>query len=92
MKAFLKRFAQKMTSRKFWVAVASIVTGLILLFGGDEVIAEQISGAVLVFGGAVGYMIAEGIVDSVHASEALAAAITMIEDIGKLANGGSGDE
>ena len=80
----MDKFLQKLTSRKFWVAVSSIVTGIVLLFGADEGLAEQISGAVMVLGGAIGYMIAEGLIDAAHAAEAAGAAVEIAEGIAKI--------
>lgn len=54
---------EKLTSRKFWVAIAGFVTGLITLImayrkGGDWV--QFISGTVMSFGSIVSYIMAEG--------------------------------
>ena len=55
---------QKLTSRKFWVAIATMVSGLVMLFGYSDTEVETITGAILLIGGAIGYMIAEGSVDA----------------------------
>lgn len=57
---------QKLTSRKFWTAVASIVSGVVLLFGYAETTAETIAGAVLIIGGAMSFNVAEGTADAVE--------------------------
>ena len=55
---------QKLTSRKFWVAVATILSGVLMMLGFAETSVEVIAGAVVALGGSVGYMIAEGMVDA----------------------------
>lgn len=57
---------RKLTSRKFWVAVAGFVSGLIVAFDGDAETAETISGLILQGAAVLGYLIAEGLADSVH--------------------------
>ena len=60
---------RKLTSRKFWVAVAGIVSGLILIFGGEEEIAKTASGVILEAFSILGYMLAESKADAAWASE-----------------------
>ena len=55
---------RKLTSRKLWVAIVGLVTGLLLLFGVDAERADKIGGVVLMFGSVVGYVLAEGLADS----------------------------
>ena len=55
---------QKLTSRKFWLGITGVVSGLIMMFGVAETDTETISGALLAIGSAVGYMISEGMVDA----------------------------
>ena len=55
---------QKLTSRKFWVAVASFVSGLILVFGAGEDTAVTLSGAIMSGGSAIAYIIGEGLIDA----------------------------
>lgn len=54
----------KLTSRKFWVAVAAFVSGLIVAFKGDAETAETISGIILQGAAVLGYLLAEGLVDA----------------------------
>lgn len=72
---------EKLTSRKFWAAIATIVAGLIMLFGCAETTAETISGAIMVIGGAVGYMIAEGIVDAKSIGQLLDGAEIIVNEV-----------
>ena len=55
---------RKLTSRKFWVAVAGFVSGMIIAFGGDSEVAETVSGCVLSGAAVIGYLIGEGLADS----------------------------
>lgn len=55
---------RKLTSRKFWVAVAGFVSGLILAFGGNENTAATVSGCILQGASVVGYMLGEGLADT----------------------------
>ena len=54
---------RKLTSRKFWVAVAGFVSGLIIAFTGDETTATTVSGCVMSAASVIGYMIGEGLAD-----------------------------
>lgn len=78
----------KLTSRKFWVAVASIVSGLVMMFGIGESTAEIIAGAIVTIGGAVGYMIAEGVVDAKKVTFVLDEFMQALEDIEEVENKG----
>lgn len=55
---------RKLCSRKFWVAVVGLVTGLLLLFGVDKSEVEQIGGIVLTAGSIIAYILGEGIADA----------------------------
>lgn len=54
---------RKLTSRKLWIAVAALVSGMILAFGGTEDRAQMISGLILQLASVIGYLIAEGLTD-----------------------------
>lgn len=54
---------RKLTSRKWWVAVAALVSGLILAFGGKSETAETVSGSIMATAAVVGYTIGEGLAD-----------------------------
>ena len=55
---------RKLTSRKFWVAVAGFVSGLIVAMNGDAEIAETVGGLILQGAAVLGYLLAEGLADS----------------------------
>ena len=54
---------RKLTSRKWWVAVAALVSGLILAFGGGDETAQTVSGCIMATAAVVGYTIGEGLAD-----------------------------
>jgi len=60
-------WVRKLTSRKFWLAVAGLVTGLILAFKGDAETAETVSGIIMAIASVVAYIVGEGLTDSAYA-------------------------
>ena len=60
---------RKLTSRKWWVSVAALVSGLILAFGGGDEAAQTVSGCIMATAAVVGYMVGEGLADSSHSKE-----------------------
>lgn len=54
---------KKLTSRKFWMAVAGFISGMIIAFTGDETTATTVSGCVMSAASVIGYMIGEGLAD-----------------------------
>lgn len=57
---------RKLTSRKFWMSVVTLVTGLIMAFGGDEGTAETVGGCIMAAASVVAYTIGEGLADSAN--------------------------
>lgn len=55
---------RKLTSRKFWLAVASFVTLVIIAFGADEESASQIAAIIMAGATVIGYVIGEGLTDA----------------------------
>lgn len=55
---------QKLTSRKFWAAVAAFVTALLLLFGVNDLTIEKVIAVVSTMSVLIAYIIGEGLVDS----------------------------
>lgn len=54
----------KLTSRKFWTAVASFVSMMIVFCGGAESTAVQVTSLIMAGATVVAYIIGEGLVDS----------------------------
>ena len=57
----------KLTSRKFWVAVANFVTMLIVAFKGAEETATQVAALIMAGASVVAYIIGEGLADAASA-------------------------
>ena len=57
----------KLTSRKFWVAVAGLVSGLIIFFGGAEATATQVTALIMSAASVVAYILGEGLIDAASA-------------------------
>lgn len=60
MKELMK---SKLTSRKFWAAVAGVVMGLATIFGLDEGVISTIAGSIVTGASVVAYILAEGSID-----------------------------
>lgn len=61
---------RKLTSRKFWVAIAEFVTMLILAFNGNQEIVTQITALIMAGAAVVAYIIGEGLTDAASANAA----------------------
>lgn len=72
---------RKLTSRKLWVAVAGLVSGLIMAFGGAEDTATTVSGVILQVASVIGYLLAEGLSDAASAkADVIVEGIPVIEE------------
>lgn len=57
-------WVKKLTSRKLWMAVCGFVTGLIVILGGAEETATQVTALIMSGASVVAYIIGEGMVDA----------------------------
>lgn len=57
---------KKLTSRKLWMATALFVSGMITAVGGAGETAQTVSGCIMQLASVVGYLLAEGLVDSAN--------------------------
>ena len=57
---------RKLTSRKFWTAVASFVSMMIVSLGGTENQATQITALIIAGATVLAYIIGEGLVDAAN--------------------------
>lgn len=55
---------RKLTSRKFWLSVASFVSMMVVACGGAENTAAQISALIMAGATVIGYTIGEGLADA----------------------------
>lgn len=62
-------WVKKLTSRKFWVAVAGFVTGIILAFKGNAETAKTVSGCIMAGASVIAYIFGEGLADVANAGE-----------------------
>ena len=69
---------RKLTSRKFWAAIALFVSGCIVAFGGNAEKAEVVSGLIMQGAAVVAYIIGEGLADA-----AAAEGITIVHNGGE---------
>lgn len=60
---------RKLTSRKFWVAVATFVSMLVVALGRDKSEAQQWVGLIMAGASMIAYIIGEGLADSGHGSD-----------------------
>lgn len=62
---------KKLTSRKLWVAICSLVTNLIIAFGGTEQVAVQVTAIIMAGAAVIAYIIGEGLVDAANKEPAI---------------------
>lgn len=55
---------RKLTSRKFWLSIASFVAMLIVALGGGENTAQQITALIMAGATVTGYVLGEGLADA----------------------------
>lgn len=57
---------KKLTSRKFWLAVVGLVSGLLMAFKIDADTVETISGVIMSAASVIAYIIGEGMADAAN--------------------------
>ena len=62
-------WSRKLTSRKFWLSIASFVAMLLVALGQTEATATQITSLIMAGATVIGYVIGEGLADSGHGVE-----------------------
>ena len=55
---------RKFTSRKFWLAVASFISMLMIALGRDAETAQTVTGLIMAGASIIGYVIGEGLADA----------------------------
>ena len=60
---------RKLTSRKFWAAVAGFVSMLLIYIGKDAGAAEQTAALIMAGGSLIAYIIGEGLADGNHIAD-----------------------
>ena len=69
MKLTMNDIIRKLTSRKLWIALAGITTGLAMVFGVEGGEITDVAGAVTAIASAITYIIAEATVDKASAGK-----------------------
>ena len=54
---------QKLTSRKFWAAIITFVTSILVAFNVPDLTIEQVTAIIMGGAGMIAYIVGEGIVD-----------------------------
>lgn len=70
---------KKLTSRKFWAAVCSLVAQMVVAFGGTDDQGVKITALIMAGATVIAYIIGEGLVDA-HNKEPECIAIPVYED------------
>lgn len=60
---------RKLTSRKLWLAVAGLFSGLVIAFDGSAEVAETVSGCIMSAASIVAYIVGEGLTDAAHKND-----------------------
>lgn len=55
---------QKLSSRKFWAAITSLVVAVFAIFGVDQLTTEQVIALIGAIGALIAYILSEGYVDA----------------------------
>ena len=63
----MRNWKSKLTSRKFWVAVVGLVSGLLMAFKVDGQTVETVSGCIMAAASVIAYIIGEGLADAANA-------------------------
>lgn len=78
----MNNFIRKLTSRKLWMAIAGVATGIALALGADASEIQTVTGAVTALVSAVAYIIAEGKVDAESVKNAVEGVQDAVDVIG----------
>lgn len=77
---------RKLSSRKLWAMIAGVVMGVAMVFGLDENVMTDVSGAVVALASLITYIVTEGKVDAAAAKAALEAAQDAFVVVGEEAH------
>lgn len=57
-------WTRKLTSRKFWLAIVGLASGLVIAFNGSAETAETIGGCIMSAASVIAYIVGEGLTDA----------------------------
>ena len=83
----MSNFIRKLMSRKLWMAIAGVATGIALALGADASEIQTVTGAVTALVAAVAYIITEGKVDA----ESVKNAVEGVQDAVEVIGGGDAE-
>ena len=79
----MSEIIRKLTSRKLWLALAGVATGIAVILGVDGSEITSVAGAVTALASVVTYIITEGKVDAAAVKTAVEATQSLIDNEGK---------
>lgn len=59
-------WTRKLTSRKFWLSIATFVSMMVVACGGRENTATQVTSLIMAGAAVIGYVLGEGLADAGH--------------------------
>lgn len=78
----MSEIIRKLTSRKLWLALAGVATGIAVILGVDGSEITSVAGAVTALASVVTYIITEGKVDAAAVKTAVEATQSLIDNEG----------
>lgn len=72
-------FIRKIASRKLWLAIAGVTTGIALILGVDGSSITDVSGALVSLASAITYIITEGKIDAERVKSSVINVVNAIE-------------
>ena len=79
--------AKRLTSRKFWAAVITFVTTILVAFGVPDLTIEQVTAIITAGASMIAYIIGEGLVDAARI-KAQAGTADQLREVTKMTDGG----
>ena len=79
----METLKRKLSSRKFWVAVSGIASGVLMMFGFADTSIDVVAGAVVTVGSTIGYLIAEGKAVAANITKVIEGTLDAVEVIKK---------
>ena len=80
----MNNIVRKLTSRKLWLAIAGVATGIAMVLGADASEIQTVAGAITSLVSAVTYIIVEGRVDAVNVQNTVEDVQDAIETVNKM--------
>jgi phage shock protein PspC (stress-responsive transcriptional regulator) len=77
----MNKIIQKLTSRKLWLAIAGIATGVAMVFGVDGGDIVDVAGAITALASVITYIITEGKIDADGVKNAIEATEDAVDTI-----------